>query len=94
MNENHRWLAVGQLAALLVCATALGCAGSESGEQTFYIGWTILGLICFGMLVLVGGFIRYIRQGAKRVPQGVPPETEYEYHPTDGSDDDDPFRQP
>ncbi len=93
MKDNGRWQAVQQLAALFLCVLVIGCGDGESGEQTFYIGWTVLGLICLGMLVLVGGFIRYIRQGAKQRPQG-PKSLEYEYHATDEGDDNDPFRQP
>lgn len=92
MKTNRRLPVARQLACAGVCAALAGCA-SESGEQTFYVGWTILGLICLGMLVLVGGFIRYISQGAKQRPQPAQP-IDYQYDSTEDGEGDDPFRQP
>jgi hypothetical protein len=67
-----------------------GCGANEGGEQTFYFGWTVLGLIILGILVLFVGLVRYIRQGARKGP-AAPQSADYEYHaPAD--DDDDPFR--
>jgi hypothetical protein len=93
MNETRRWQAIISFLALSLCALVLGCGDSESGEQTFYVGWTILGAICLGMVLLVAGFIRYIRQGSKGQSQGAP-LAEYEYQAADDADESDPFRQP
>ncbi len=93
MSETRRKQAVHQFLALSLCALVLGCGDSESGEQTFYVGWTILGVICLSMLLLVGGFIRYIRQGTKTQKQ-KPQAMEFQYEAADEGDESDPFRQP
>ncbi len=92
MTKNNGLQVSRQLAWVGFCAWLAGCAAQDGG-QTFYVGWTILGLICLGMLVLVGGFIRYIRQGAKRPPPASQ-ASEYLYDSTESDDGDDPFRQP
>jgi hypothetical protein len=93
MNEIRRWQAVQNILALSLCALVIGCGDPESGEQTFYVGWTILGAISLGMVLLVVAVIRYIRQGSKGQTQRSQ-AVEYEYQAADDGDENDPFRQP
>jgi hypothetical protein len=51
------------------------------------------GAPCLGMVLLVAGFIRNIRQGSTGQSQGVP-LAEYEYQAADDADESDPCRQP